>query len=247
MANETKDFLCSQYAEFYSNSSREKKVQILSVIIDTKKDSHSQDIVNVKNSLYLDLKRFISLYLRSKRRKDFGYEDYNKELLLEYIKCPLLTTEQQFRLLSYTQYLLESLSYEASWLNIHFRRLQLKLAKEKHKVKYLLLLSSRNVWTMFLSILILYAIECFILLPAPFQFMGWYSFQKEPISSNSFINHLVNVLSLHFSCVVNSAKVSFTAPGMFALVCWNFLYIVIGGNFLFKNLFSSFDVDKLEE
>lgn len=247
MENEIKTFIQSQYGDFYSNNSIEKKVQILSVIIDSKIDSNDQTIVNLKNSLYLDLKRFVSLYLRNKRRKDFGYEDYNKNLLLEYVKCPWLTIEQQFRLLSYTQYLLETLSYESTWLNIHYRKLQLELAKEKNIVKYILLLSSWNIWTIIISIFILYFIECLILLPAPFHFMEWYSLQKVTLSSNCFINHLVNVLSLHFSCIDNSAKVSFTAPGILALVCWNLLYIVVGVNFLFKNLLSNFDVDKLEE
>ena len=77
--------------------------------------------------------------------------------------------------------------------------------------------------------------------------MEWYTFQKVSISSNAFINHLANVITLHFDCIDNSAKISFTTLGLVSLVLWNVVYVVVGVNFLFKNLFASFNVDELEK
>lgn len=244
---QVKTFLASQYEELYNRCSLEKRVQILSIIIEIKLGSHDIIVQNSKNSLYLDIKHFVSAYLRNKRNKDFGYEDYNKNLLINLIQSSSLSLEKQYRLLAYLKYILETLSYETDWLsNIMFEK-KLGLAKETNKIKYCLLLSSRNSWTILCSIFLLYIIECLILLPAPLSCMEWYTFQKVPISSNVFINHLVNVLTLHFGCVGNSAKISFTTLGLLFFVLWNVAYIVIGVNFLFKNLFASFSFDELEK
>lgn len=244
---ELKTFLAQQYADLFSSPSLEKKVQTLTIIIDTKLESNNLDVQNAKNSLYLDIKFFISVYLRNKRKKDYGYEDYDRELLLEYVLSSNLSVEKQYKLLVYLKYLLETLSYETAWLSGKIFEKKLKLAKEKKSIKFLLLLSSRNLWTILISILSLYFIECIILLPAPLSCMEWYTFQKVPISSNAFINHLANVITLHFDCIDNCAKISFTTFGLVALVIWNVVYIVIGVNFLFKNLFSSFNFDELEK
>lgn len=167
--------------------------------------------------------------------------------MLGYVQSSNLSVEKQYRLLVYLKYLLETLSYETAWLSKILFEKKLKLAKEKKSIKYLLLLSSRNLWTILISILVLYIIECIILLPAPLPCMEWYAFQKAPISSNAFFNHLANVITLHFDCVDNSAKISFTTLGLAFLVIWNFVYVVIGVNFLFKNLFATFNVDELEK
>lgn len=245
--SEFKTFLAKQYAELFSCPSLEKRVQMLAIIIDAKLGSNNLDVQNAKNSLYLDIKYFISVYLCNKRKKDYGYEDYDKELLLEYILSSNLSIEKQYRLLTYLKYLLETLSYETAWLSEKIFDKKLRLAKKQKSIKYLLLLSSRNLWSILISILSLYFIECIILLPAPLSCMEWYTFQKVTISSNIFINHLANVITLHFDCIDNSAKISFSTLGLVSLVLWNVVYVVVGVNFLFKNLFASFNVDELEK
>ena len=167
--------------------------------------------------------------------------------MLEYILSSNLSIEKQYRLLTYLKYLLETLSYETAWLSEKIFDKKLRLAKKQKSIKYLLLLSSRNLWSILISILSLYFIECIILLPAPLSCMEWYTFQKVTISSNIFINHLANVITLHFDCIDNSAKISFSTLGLVSLVLWNVVYVVVGVNFLFKNLFASFNVDELEK
>lgn len=109
---QVKTFLASQYEELYNRCSLEKRVQILSIIIEIKLGSHDIIVQNSKNSLYLDVKHFVSAYLRNKRNKDFGYEDYNKNLLINLILSSSLSLEKQYRLLAYLKYILETLSYE---------------------------------------------------------------------------------------------------------------------------------------
>ena len=129
--SEFKAFLAKQYAELFSDPSLEKRVQTLAMIIDIKVESNNLDVQNAKNSLYLDIKYFISVYLRNKRKKDYGYEDYNRDLLLEYVLSPFLSVEQQYRLLIYLKYLLETLSYETAWLSNKIFEKKLKIAKKK--------------------------------------------------------------------------------------------------------------------
>ena len=151
--SEFKAFLAQQYADLLSCPSLEKRVQMLAIIIDAKVGSNNLDVQNSKNSLYLDIKYFISVYLRNKRKKDYGYEDYDRELLLEYVLSSSLSVEKQYKLLVYLKYLLETLSYETAWLSGKIYEKKLKLAKEKQSIKFLLLLSSRNLWTILISIL----------------------------------------------------------------------------------------------
>lgn len=67
--SELKAFLAKQYADLFKCPSLEKKAQMFAIIIDTKVESNNLDVQNAKNSLYLDVKCFLSVYLRNKRRK----------------------------------------------------------------------------------------------------------------------------------------------------------------------------------
>ncbi len=239
-----KKFLSEQYVRLAQSSKKEEKVQILVLIIDIKRANSF--LRNSKNTLYLDVKRFISAYLRNKRLKDFGYEDYNKDLILNYISESAFSNEEKYRLLCFTDYLLKSLCYDNDWISREIYNQKLILAKERSYLKWILLRSSKNTTTIICSILLMFILECVILMPAPHSFMEWYFFEKVPYSDNSLLNHIYNVLSLHFSCVENAAKISFSAQGLICLLLGSFVYIVLGINFLFKNLFVNFEVDVAE-
>lgn len=239
--NDILEYLADLYKEIGRHCPKEKQVQLLTLIIDVKRN-HPQ-IINSKNSLYLDVKKFIYVYLRNKRVKDFGYEDYDSGLIKDYIMDSNFNDEQKFKLLLYTRNLLSSLSYEYDWLEIHLKRVRLNLALKKHKFKWILLLSSWSPLTLFISISIIFALECLLLLPAPIPSMSVCTIIPVHYSDCSFFNHIFNVISLHFDCIENSAKIQFHSWGIIGLVIWNLLYIIICVNFLFKNLFSNFEID----
>lgn len=239
--NEILEYLAELYKEFGRHCPKEKQVQLLTLIIDVKRNN--PQIINSKNSLYLDVKKFISVYLRNKRVKDFGYEDYDSGLIKDYIMDSNFNDEQKFKLLLYTRNLLSSLSYEYDWLEIHLKRVRLNLAFKKNKFKWIFLLSSWSPLTLLASILIIFAIECLFLLPAPTPCMSVCTITPVHYSDCSFLNHILNVISLHFDIIENSAKIKFYPCGIICLVLWNMVYIIVCVNFLFKNLFSNFEVD----
>ena len=239
--NEILEYLAELYNEIGNGCPKEKQVQLLALIIDVKRDNTV--ISNSKNSLYLDVKKFISVYLRNKRVKDYGYEEYDHNLIQTYIMNSNFSDEQKLKLLVYTRYLLSSLSYEYDWLESLIKSVRLKLAYAKHKIKWIFLLSSWNSLTLLASILIIFTVECLFLLPAPAECMAVCTITPVHYSNCSFLNHLLNVISLHFDCIENSAKIEFNAWGIVGLVLWRLLYIIVCVNFLFKNLFSNFEVD----
>lgn len=233
--NDILEYLAELYNEIGHGCPKEKQVQLLALIIDIKRDN--TELINSKNSLYLDVKKFISIYLRNKRVKDYGYEDYDYDLIRSYIMYSGFNDEQKLKLLEYTRYLLSSLSYEYDWIESLIKNIRLKLAFAKHKFKWILLLSSWNSLTLIASIFIIFGIECVLLLPAPATFMSICTITPVHYSDCSFFNHILNVISLHFDCVDNSAKIEFNSWGLVGLVFWNMLYIIVCVNFLFKNLF----------
>ena len=221
--NETLEYLAELYNEIGHGCPKEKQVQLLALIIDIKRDNTK--IINSKNSLYLDVKKFISVYLRNKRAKDYGYEDYDSDLIRSYIMYPGFNDEQKLKLLNFTRYLLSSLSYEYDWIESPIKRIRLKLAFAKHKFKWILLLSSWNSLTLIASILVLFALECLLLLPAPTPWMSICTITPAHYSDCSFFNHILNVISLHFDNIENSAKIEFNSWGLIGFVFWNLIYI----------------------
>ena len=91
---EIKEYLAQLY---------DRLIQIVTLIIDIKREN--PEISNSKNSLYLDVKKFISLYLRNKRLQDYGYEEYNYLLIRDYIMGSGFNSKQKLKLLVYTRYL----------------------------------------------------------------------------------------------------------------------------------------------
>lgn len=241
---ELQSYLAELYNELSFRGPKEKNVQILTLIIDIKREY--PNVVNSKNSLYLDVKRFISAYLRSKRIKDYGYEDYDLNIIKGYIMESDFNDEQKVKLLIYTRYILSSLSYEYNWINKLIKVSNFKLAAKKHKLKCILLASSWNTWTLLLSVLLIFSIECIMLLPAPVEWMAVCTITSVKYTDYNFINHVLNVISLHFDCIDNSANIEFSSWGIIGLVLWNLLYIIVCVNFLFKNLFSKFDINDLD-
>lgn len=241
---ELQSYLAELYNELSFRGPKEKNVQILTLIMNIKREY--PNVVNSKNSLYLDVKRFISAYLRSKRIKDYGYEDYDLNIIKGYIMESDFNDEQKVKLLIYTRYILSSLSYEYNWINKLIKVSNFKLAAKKHKLKCILLASSWNTWTLLLSVLLIFSIECIMLLPAPVEWMAVCTITSVKYTDYNFINHVLNVISLHFDCIDNSANIEFSSWGIIGLVLWNLLYIIVCVNFLFKNLFSKFDINDLD-
>ena len=168
--NETLEYIAELYDQIRPHCPKEKQVQLLALIIDVKRDH--QEIINSKNSLYLDVKKFIYLYLNTKKIKDFGYEEYDYKLIQDYIMNSGFNDERKFKLLLYTRNILSTLSYEYDWLKKPLKRVRLDLAFKNHKFKWILLLSSWSPLTLFVSILLIFALECLFLLPAPIPCMS---------------------------------------------------------------------------
>lgn len=61
--NEILEYLAELYNEIGHHCPKEKQVQLLALIIDIKRNN--LQIINSKNSLYLDVKNFIFVYLHT--------------------------------------------------------------------------------------------------------------------------------------------------------------------------------------
>lgn len=239
-----KDLIIQDYKMLF-HASDEKKIQLLSIIIDLKRNYKQHE--NIKYSLYKDVKSFILLYYRNRRSKDYGYEECNTQLLVEYIQdYTSFNAEQIYKLFVYCKTVLNWYSYNDKWLDNYIYQAKLTIAKKNYWIKYILLLSSKNIFSILLTLLIMFSIECIVLSPAPQKWMELYNVSYADFSSCTIINHVLNIISLHFDCIDNAAKLRVTSFGLILLMLWYSIYILLGVNFLFKNLFANIHIDELD-
>ena len=74
------------------------------------------DLQLVGQSLYLDVKLFINNYIRSKIDKDFGYDEFDRDKVLQAIN--IVNLRAQYLLLGHLERLLGSLGYDTNWIVI---------------------------------------------------------------------------------------------------------------------------------
>ena len=73
--------------------------QIFETIIESK--HQDLKLVDVKQSLYCDIKGWCYNYISSKQEKDYGYDIYNRSKIKEKINDSSLSTKQRLSLINY--------------------------------------------------------------------------------------------------------------------------------------------------
>lgn len=225
-------YIDSLYNSFYLERTYSDKSQILYTIIELKYDAN---LVGYRNSLYLDIKKFLFFYLESKKIKDYGYDELCIDKIIRIIL--FLPIEQQIRILLYTKSMLKKNYDEVEWIENIINSTKINLYKKNHNViMWVLSYITHNLLRMCLSILLIILITGIFLLPAFIPNLSLYTIEYVDISSNFYINHFANIFALFFDIDIG-VKINclnLLSLSIYAIV--KLLYFIIIGNFLFQKI-----------
>lgn len=226
-------FLQSEYGRLkkyqYSNNS-----QILFNIILAKRKF---DMLNYKNSLYIDVKRFVKSYVVAADNLDYGYDEIRLDKIKTACEC-LLERREQLSVYYTTRRLFYLRGYDCNVISFMISKLECRIAwDEKKYFKSVRLFVGLN----FYALIIAYAIYAFIIFmvlqPAPIEIMELFSIELKEYSNNPTVNCLINSLAILTGNDTISPQIIPNGFVGMALYCIGiFIFYVLIVNFIFKKL-----------
>jgi hypothetical protein len=167
--------------------------------------NHINNIIQLKllvksddPSIYGDIKDFLEYYIQSCEERLSGYYELDRAKIMQ--KIDLLGLSEQLRVLEFFSRKLKlyGVDLEHEWVRSEVKIKYIQLCKREPKLKslpkLLFYLATYNTVSLVLSIFILFLSYSVILLPAPFDIMVLFNSKFNNISTNSFINHIMNSL-----------------------------------------------------
>ena len=212
------------------DSNNHLKAELYFSIIQLKKNIPT--LANDGNSIYVDAKIFISTYIDSIEERDLGYDIINTDKILnciEFVENPheqLLLAQKSYRLLMNGGFEEESKLLKKI---VNVKKTSLLKSKPFCLSKYmklLLHLSTYNLFTIIITLFILFLISCLVLLPAPSENWAVYEVTYHSYSEVFIINHFVNILSNVFA-INNQFKIETSSLfGIFSIIILKVLHVV---------------------
>ncbi len=222
------------------DSNNHLKAGLYFSIIQIKKDnpSLSSDV----NSIYLDAKRFISIYIQSIDERDLGYDiiDINKLK-----KCINIcgNKHEQFLLSQNSYRILKAKGFEEESKQmkkiVNSKKTELLYERPYYLGKYIRILfhlSTYNLFSIISTIFILFLISLIVLLPAPYKSWEIYNVTYHSYSDSFLANHIINLLSNIFG-IKNSFNIETNSIfGILSIIAIKLFYIVFIVNYLYKKV-----------
>ena len=166
---------------------------VLFNIIAFKKDH--KDYAGFKQPLYLDVKQFLYSYIDAVGGADFGYDFLSEPKIQEAISG--LSANEQVAIYRYLCHLYVQRGYDTEPVREMASSAKLQLAlKERAYLRYLLLLSSRNIMSLILSYLLFVLVVFVMLLPAPIEQVHFLDTDMAVMCDSFWLNHMMNILAL---------------------------------------------------
>jgi len=235
--------------KLYKSVSRHKflfdKAQGLTTIIEIKKNN--PQLANYHNSLYLDTKIMLSHYIHSKNGKDYGYDKLDCEFIKEHIEYERFTSRQQLALYGKAASCLRAIGEDVEWVQKRELEIKLKIFRKENLFKYFIVLSGKSKRNCILTILILFIIECLVLLPIADNEHALFIFSEKHYSDNEVINYITNILALRLEWISGPELHCLSWVGVVIVLLWCFIYVAFVANILFKNLFKNIDIYEISE
>lgn len=208
--------------------------EILYNIIHAKSRFELQDC---HQSLYLDIKQFLTNYMMAASKADYGYDDIRLDKILNVAKC-LDDVKQQKAILCIARRHMLVRGYEVDDISEEINRMDIKIAYEESKwFKLFSLVLSSNLWMLLASYLCYVITLSLVLLPAPFEWMGIFSSDMITYCDIGFLNHLANTLMLLCGSDDNMPKMTPNCLAGVVVYCLGvILFYFFFVNFIFKKL-----------
>lgn len=237
--NKLKETLTVEYQKLDANKPREY-ADISYGIIGIKKNNRL--VERYKQSLYNDVKHFLINYLQSFETEDYGYDVPNEDKVKEAIDS--LPQKECLAMYRFARVLYEERGYDTAFIERKVNQLKTIVAfDEKHYFKFLLQLSSYNVWTLLLSYLVFICIVLIVLLPAPFSWFSILDVNLHEFVQSTPKNYLLNTLAIVSGSDYGQTIVPTGTRGMLLLITGKIIFYLLIVNFILKKLEDYFSID----
>ena len=237
--NKLKEKLDVEYQKLDSQKPREY-ADICYGIIGIKKENSL--VERYKQSLYNDVKNFLKYYIKSFETEDYGYDIPNEDKVIKAINA--LSRKESLAMCRYTRVIFEKHGFDTTFIESKAKQLKILIAwNEKHYTKYLLLLSSYNVWTLFMSYMFYVCIVLIILLPAPIECFSILDVNLHEFTQNSPKNYLLNTLAIVSGSDFGQTVEPTGTRGMLLLLTGKIVFYLLITNFILKKLEDYFTID----
>lgn len=204
---------------------------------------------NGHDSIYLDFKRYLRLYIEAVENKDSGYD--NVDVLRVSTKLSGIVILDQISLLKFFKKILLTNGYtdEANECEQAIHKLKISFYQAnksfKNYCKLIALWSSVSVSRLIVLLFTFYVITSLFLMPAYFESLEFFKINYADLSSNNLINHLLNILTLFFDLESNCIKIE--ANNGFAIILIilaKVIYITVLINFLTMKLINFIKINE---
>lgn len=242
--------LKSEVKSIMTQQDKEKVLDDLYNSLQAYKHKHNMnilyEIIHVKSafcmldhrqSLYLDVKKFIQSYVFSVAKEDYGY-DCILVSKIEEAASHLSDLKMRKSVLQVARRIFSINGYETDDLTSAISKIDLKIALSNHRyLKALCLFLGSNLWTLLFTYLFYILVVGLMLLPAPFEWMSMFNVELKEYSCYPVCNHIINTLAL---ITGNDALSPFLEPkgilGMIVYCLGIVLFYFFFVNFIFKRI-----------
>ncbi len=233
-------YLQNLYNSLSTLGDRVSKFSVLYQIIEFKGMNESER--NVSNSLYIDIKTFLDLYLRDDIALDVGYDMIEASKICYVIEVEGTTSTERFNLYQFASRKLSNSSYEdlAELCKSKAKKnYTLKLWNERYTfgkyLKLLLHISSYSLSSVFLSSFVLFVIISILLLPID-SGLTVVRIEYDNYSCNRFFNHCLNVAGYLFGITSGFKAIAINGFGVVLLVLIRISIFLLIGNYLHNRI-----------
>lgn len=196
--------------------------------------------INDKTEIYKLSKSFIIHYIALIKESDFGYDTFNYDKIEKILGC--IDYKSQISLL---QFIISNMTkelpeYDKEWFVLKKNRIQIKDILQDFKLSKTLELTSLfaglNIYTLIVTLSLVFLITSIILLPSPNSFFEIFEIKYDTYSTCFILNHFLNILTL-FADFDNEFKI--TPLNWFAtiiMVAGKVMFIILIVNFVFTKI-----------
>lgn len=230
-------------SEISSSQTFEEKSSRTNNIIQLKINSGFEDI---SKDIYVDVKNFITFYVKSLKEKQFNYDEFNESYIVDLINR--FNVEEQCNLLEHTlreaksEHILEKASvFEDMLHQKEFLREWEKLSW-KNSLKIIFTASVYNGWTILTSLFLCFLFCFTIYLPAPKCGIVLFSLNYHNVSDSFVLNHSCNVLMSFLDIQADKFVLPINLAGTIVLILIKVFFISIVINVLLDQFKSRFKI-----
>lgn len=208
----------------------------LSNVIDQKQLLEYQN----SDSIYLDFKKLIKLYIKSCESKEMEYDEIDVSMIDN--KLDKLDIQEKCLILEMFRRELRKNSFndKSNECDYYIDKARLFYYKSnlnfKNSIKYLALLSSSSFYNLLITILFLIGFVSILFLPSPFSFMSTINVNLVDFSQNGILNYISNIFSLLFDLDFKMEIKAINFGGVILLGLLKLLFVTIIANYLWKKV-----------